>query len=66
MRNPNWQHVYNIHQVFVKARFLGGCNDGPFPGAGTMPNLRNGTISELLALDFADPIDYTGEWTVTR
>ena len=52
-------------QVFVKARFLGGCNDGPFLGAGTIPNLQNGTISELLTLDFADPIDYTGVWTAS-
>ena len=47
----------------MKARFIGGCNDAPFPGGGAVPNLYNGVIGKLLTCDFADPIDYEGEWT---
>merc|ERR1719276_656103 len=41
----------SVPQVFVKGRFIGGCNDGPFTGAGTVPNIGNGVIKKLLALE---------------
>ena len=51
-------------QTFIKGRFIGGCNDAPFSGGGTVPNLDNGKIKKLLGEGFksASPIDYNGAW----
>ena len=44
----------------MKGRFVGGCNDGPFAGAGTLPNLKNGTFDKLTKLE--TKVDYKGAW----
>ena len=63
-------HMSKIHrnifvQVFVKGRFVGGCNDAPFAGGGAVPQIYNGNLHWMRRnLDFpADgSVQYGGQW----
>lgn len=39
----------SVPLVFVKGKFIGGCNDGPEDWMGTMPLLKSGKLAEMLA-----------------
>lgn len=38
----------SVPAVFVKGKFVGGCNDGPEPWMGALPLLNSGKIEEML------------------
>eukprot|EP00227_Mantoniella_beaufortii_P013750 CAMPEP_0197582586 /NCGR_PEP_ID=MMETSP1326-20131121/5760_1 /TAXON_ID=1155430 /ORGANISM="Genus nov. species nov., Strain RCC2288" /LENGTH=104 /DNA_ID=CAMNT_0043146691 /DNA_START=66 /DNA_END=380 /DNA_ORIENTATION=+ len=39
----------SVPAVFVKGKFVGGCNDGPEPGMGALPLLASGKLAQMLA-----------------
>ncbi|KAK3282340.1 hypothetical protein CYMTET_9898 [Cymbomonas tetramitiformis] len=38
----------SVPLVFVKGKFIGGCNDGPEEWMGTMPLLKSGKLAAML------------------
>ena len=38
----------SVPAVFVKGKFVGGCNDGPEPWMGALKILRNGELANML------------------
>jgi glutaredoxin-related protein len=39
----------SVPAVFVKGKFVGGCNDGPEPWMGALPLLASGKLEEMIA-----------------
>lgn len=39
----------SVPAVFVKGKFVGGCNDGPEQWMGALPLLNSGKIEEMIA-----------------
>ena len=39
----------SVPAVFVKGKFVGGCNDGPEPWMGALKLLSNGGLREMLS-----------------
>ena len=38
----------SVPAVFVKGKFVGGCNDGPVPWMGILPSLNDGKLAQWL------------------
>ena len=38
----------SVPAVFVKGKFVGGCNDGPEPWMGILPSLNDGKLAQWL------------------
>ena len=38
----------SVPNIWVKGKFIGGCEDGPEPWMGVMPLIKNGQLAKML------------------